>query len=42
MASRAAFSRSLPAVDGRQKLLEHVRRIGHSRDVGEVDPGENS
>src|SRR5262245_54342301 len=34
--------RSLPAVDCLQKVLEHVRRIGHSCDMREVDPGQDA
>ena len=40
-ASRAALRRSLPALDGRQKVLKLVRRIGHLCDMREVDPGED-
>src|SRR5262249_56806966 len=36
------FCRRWLAVNGPQKLLKHVRCIEHSRDVGEVDPGENA
>src|SRR5262245_7950647 len=42
VSSSGGPGRSLPAVDSRQKLLEHVRRIPHFCDMREVDPGQDA